>query len=190
MICTIHLTPRCRRPTRGQVSLARLLIDADSTVFTLPSQHFRTDKSIGERAVHITDKHASLSANGLLLMLQSQPTSLVTTSIWRVQEQGEPIREVRHVVQWLLPQRRTSLMTDDTWIWPDVSETPPLSPGDWPVMDITTPPYSRIQRRGLTIIDTRNRHGRLIRRFQTFPLVALAADTFSERIPDTLIPLT
>lgn len=123
-------------------------------------------------------------------MLQSQPTSLITTSIWRVQELGEPIREVRHVVQWLLPQHRTSLMSDDTWIWPDSCELPQISPGDWPVMDITAPPYPHVQRRGLTVIDTRNRHGRLIRRFQTFPLMALAADTISERIPDTLISLT
>jgi len=49
LICSIHLTPRCRRPVKGQVSLSRLVIDADGVEFVLPSRHFRTDSAVNSR---------------------------------------------------------------------------------------------------------------------------------------------
>lgn len=186
MKCSIHLTPRCRRPAKGQVSLSRLMIDADGVEFTLPSRHFRTDSSANSRAVYATDRRASHEACGILLTLKAPTRQLVTTAVWQIHEPGEPVRESRHVVQWLLPEEIQPLISDDTWLWPDRTDTPQLSPGDWPVLDITPPTHARITRRGLTIIDTRSREGRIIRRFQTFPLVALAPETQSVRLPNVL----
>ncbi|ECX6187806.1 TPA: conjugal transfer protein TraV, partial [Escherichia coli] len=37
-MCTIHITPRCRRPARGQVFLKKLEVKGDSFSFTLPSR--------------------------------------------------------------------------------------------------------------------------------------------------------
>ncbi|EHF3753096.1 conjugal transfer protein TraV, partial [Escherichia coli] len=37
---SIHITPRCRRPARGQVFLKTLRVDGDSFSFTLPSACF------------------------------------------------------------------------------------------------------------------------------------------------------
>lgn len=62
-MCSIHLTPRCRRPVKGQVSLSRLVIDADGVEFVLPSRHFRTDSAVNSRAVYATDRRAN--ARGL-----------------------------------------------------------------------------------------------------------------------------
>lgn len=185
----VHLTPRCRRPARGQVCLSRLLLDVDGRHHTLPLHHFRTDSLPGNRAVHASDRRAAPEACGVLLRLPEYPMRIVTTAIWQVDEPGEPSREVRHVVQWLLPSVQTHLLSDDTWLWPDSPDTPPLSSGDRPVMDITPPLYPQIQRRGLTVIDTRNHRGRITRRFQTFPLVSLPPGTFSVRLPDIPIPL-
>lgn len=190
MTCTIHLTPRCRRPARGQVNLLRFIIDADGAQFTLPSRHFRTDSAPGSRAVYATDRRASTDACGVLLTLAEQPDQLVTTAIWRTEVPGESARESRHVVQWLLPAHSACVVSDDTWLWPEHPDTPRLSPGDWPVLDTAPAPFSGITRRGLTIIDTRNREGCIIRRFQTFPLVALAMETRSVRIPACATPLT
>ncbi|CEJ64412.1 IncI1 plasmid conjugative transfer protein TraV [Citrobacter pasteurii] len=81
------------------------------------------------------------------------------------------------------------MLSDDTWLWPEGNDTPQLSPGDWPVLDITPSTHARIARRGLTIIDTRSREGRISRRFQTFPLVALAPDSQSTRLPNVFTPL-
>ncbi|CAH3762509.1 hypothetical protein AN2364V1_4544, partial (plasmid) [Enterobacter cloacae] len=189
LICSIHLTPRCRRPVKGQVSLSRLVIDADGVEFVLPSRHFRTDSAVNSRAVYATDRRATQEACGVLLSLKARPRQLVTTAIWQVNEPGEPVRESRHVVQWLLPENTVAVLTDDTWLWPEGADTPQLSPGDWPVLDITPPAHARITRRGLTIIDTRSREGRISRRFQTFPLVALAPGTQSPRLPDVFTPL-
>ncbi|WP_158087457.1 conjugal transfer protein TraV [Pantoea cypripedii] len=190
MICTIHLTPRCRRPARGQVSLSRLLLDVDGHHYALSSRHFRTDASVGSRAVYASDRRASPEACGVLLGLEEYPARLTTTAIWRVDEPGEPAREARHVVQWMLPDSAQALLSDDTWLWPASEDTPPLSAGDWPVMDITPPLYPQIQRRGLTVIDTRNHRGRISRRYQTFPLAGLPPGTLSVRLPGIITPLT
>lgn len=189
MICAIHLTPRCRRPARGQVSLSRLMIDADGVEYTLPSRHFRTDNAAGSRAVYATDRRASPLACGVLLSIEAPTRQLVTTAVWQVSVPGEPVRESRHVVQWLLPAHIRTVISDDTWLWPDSPDTPQLSPGDWPVLDVVPPPHTRVARRGLTIIDTRNTEGFIRRRFQTFPLVALADPACSTRLPDVLTPL-
>ncbi|ELC6383343.1 conjugal transfer protein TraV [Enterobacter hormaechei] len=188
-MCSIHLTPRCRRPVKGQVRLSRLMIDVDGVEFVLPSRHFRTDSAVNSRAVYATDRRAGEEACGLLLALNAQPRQLVTTAIWQVNEPGEPVRESHHVVQWLLPEATGTVLSDDTWLWPEWSDPPQLSPGDWPVLDITPSAHARIARRGLTIIDTRSREGRISRRFQTFPLVALAPGTQSARLPDVFTPL-
>lgn len=188
-MCSIHLTPRCRRPAKGQVRLSRLLIDVDGVEFVLPSRHFRTDCAVNSRAVYATDCRAPQEACGVLLALNVRPRQLVTTAIWQVQVPGEPVRESRHVVQWLLPEEIRTVLSDDTWLWPAGADTPPLSPGDWPVLDIAPSAHARIARRGLTIIDTRSREGRISRRFQTFPLVALAPGPRSPRLPGVLTPL-
>ena len=185
-MCSIHLTPRCRRPVKGQVSLSRLMIDADGVEYTLPSRHFRTDSAANSRAVYATDRRASPGACGILLMVKTPARQLVTTAVWQIHEPGEPLRESRHVIQWILPAEMQPLVSDDTWLWPDRTDTPQLSPGDWPVLDVIPPAHARIARRGLTIIDTRNKEGRITRRFQTFPLVALAPETQSVRIPDMI----
>lgn len=182
-MCTIHLTPRCRRPDRGQVSLARLVVDTGTDSFTLPSRHFRTDEAPAARSVRATDRRAVSGASGVLLKLTAQPETLVTTAVWRVTQPGEAEREVRHVVQWLLPTKQIGLLSDDTWLWPAGDETPALSPGDWPVMDITPPRHHAIRQRGLTVIDTRNSKGHITRRYQSFPLVEIEAHA-SDRIPD------
>lgn len=186
---SIHLTPRCRRPEKGQVRLSRLMIDVDGVEFVLPSRHFRTDSAVNSRAVYATDRRAPQEACGVLLALKTRPRQLVTTAIWQIYEPDEPVRESRHVVQWLLPENITTVVSDDTWLWPDGADTPQLSPGDWPVLEITTSTHARIARRGLTIIDTRSREGRISRRFQTFPLVALAPGTQSTRLPDVFTTL-
>lgn len=188
-MCSIHLTPRCRRPAKGQVRLSRLLVDVDGVVSVLASRHFRTDSAVNSRAVYATDRRAPQEACGVLLALTARPCQLVTTAIWLVQEPGELMHESRHVVQWLLPEETGTVLSDDTWLWPDGPDTPQLSPGDWPVLDITPSVHARIARRGLTIIDTRSREGRISRRFQTFPLVALPPGTQSTRLPGVLIPL-
>lgn len=136
-----------------------------------------------------TDRRASSGSYGLLLQFPSYPAKLVTTAIWKFEEPGVLPHEARHVVQWLLPQAPSSLLSDDTWLWPESLDTPHLGPGDWPVMDCAHP-YTGIQPRGLTIIDTRNRDGRIVRRFQSFPLVALPTETVPVRIPDVLTLLT
>ena len=182
-MCSIHLTPRCRRPVSGQVSLARLIVDTGTDRFTLPSVHFRTDEAPAARSVRATDKRAVPGASGVLLKLKVQPEFLVTTAIWSVTQPGEAEREVRHVVQWLLPTKRTHLLSDDTWLWPIGDETPALSPGDWPVMDITPPRHHAVRQCGLTVIDTRNSKGHITRRYQSFPLVCIEART-SRSIPD------
>ncbi|MCK7148897.1 hypothetical protein L8P18_21085 [Enterobacter bugandensis] len=130
MMCSIHLTPRCRRPVKGQVSLSRLVIDADGVEFVLPSRNFRTDSAVNSRAVYATDRRATKEACGVLLSLKARPRQLVTTAIWQVNEPGEPVRESRHVVQWLLPENTGAVLTDDTWLWPEGADTPQLSPGD------------------------------------------------------------
>lgn len=186
---SIHLTPRCRRPTKGQVRLSRLMIDIDGVEFFLPSRHFRTENAVNSRAVYATDRRAPQGACGVLLALKARPRQLVTTAIWQVNKPGEPVRESRHVVQWLLPEDTGTVLSDDTWLWPEWADTPQLSPGDWPVLDITPSAHVRIARRGLTIIDTRSREGHISRRFQTFPLVALAPDTQSDRLPNVFTPL-
>lgn len=188
-MCSIHLTPRCRRPAKGQVCLSRLMIDADGVEYSLPSRHFRTDSAVNSRAVYATDRRASPDACGIVLTLNTPARQLVTTAVWQIYEPGEPVRESRHVVQWLLPAETRSMMSDDTWLWPDRTDRPQLSPGDLPVLDVTPSTHARIARRGLTIIDTRSREGRITRRFQTFPLVALEPETQSVRLPDVLTPL-
>lgn len=182
-MCSIHLTPRCRRPVSGQVSLARLIVDTGTERFTLPSVHFRTDEAPAARSVRATDRRAVTGASGVLLKLTVQPETLVTTAIWRVTQPGEAVREVRHVVQWLLPTKRSHLLSDDTWLWPIDDETPALSPGDWPVMDTTAPRHHAVRQCGLTIIDTRNPKGLITRRYQSFPLVGIEAQT-PNSIPD------
>lgn len=186
MICAIHLTPRCRRPARGQVSLTRLMIDADGVEYALPSRHFRTDNAPDSRAVYATDRRASTEACGVLLSFEAPTRQLVTTAVWEVLEPGEPARESRHVVQWLLPGNTMPVISDDTWLWPDRPDTPQLSPGDWPVLDVRPPAHARVARRSLTIIDTRSPEGLIRRRFQTFPLVALEPGISSPRLPDVL----
>lgn len=150
---------------------------------TLPSRHFRTDDAPAARSVRATDRRAGPGASGILLKLPEQPETLVTTAIWLVTQPGEVQREVRHVVQWLLPTTPCDVLSDDTWLWPAGDETPALSSGDWPVMDITSPRHRTVRRCGLTVIDTRNAQGHITRRYQSFPLVGIE-DRTSGRIPD------
>jgi len=158
-------------------------VDIGTERFTLQSVHFRTDAAPAARSVKATDRRAVPGTSGILLKLAKQPDMLVTTAIWRVTQPGEAEREVRHVVQWLLPTKRHPLLTDDTWLWPVNDETPALSPGDWPVMDIMPPQHHVVRQRGLTVIDTRNSKGHITRRYQSFPLVGIEARTPSS-IPD------
>ena len=188
-MCAIHLTPRCRRPARGQVSLCRLVIDADGEEYSLGSRHFRTDSAPASRTVCATDRRASPEAFGVLLSMKAPTRQLVTTAIWEVLVPGEPVRESRHVVHWLLPATVGQLISSDTWLWPESPDKPQLSPGDWPVLDVTPPAHPRVARCGLTIIDNRNATGFIRRRFQTFPLVTVAPDMRSPRLPDVLTPL-
>ncbi|HFV5068927.1 TPA: conjugal transfer protein TraV, partial [Escherichia coli] len=81
----------------------------------------------------------------------------------------------------------TALMSDNTWLWPDVHGTPALTAGDWPVMESDTPTLKRVKRRTFTLIDNRNRQGWITRRFQCFPLAPLP-ESLSHRVPDILYP--
>jgi len=165
------------------------MIDADGVEYSLPSRHFRTDSAPGSRAVYATDRRASPEACGILLSLEAPASQLFTTAVWQILIPGEPVRESRHVVQWLLPADTGAVMSDDTWLWPEHPDTPQLSPGDWPVLDIAPSSHTRVARRALTIIDNRSKEGFIRRRFQTFPLVALAPDVNSPRLPEILTPL-
>lgn len=180
---TFHLTPRCHRPVRGQVSLSRFQIDTGTTVLTLPSKLFRLDMAPNPRVVYATDRLSGKGV-GLCLHLPVSPESLTTTAYWAVQIPGEQEFMVTHIIQWILPSFSSQVtLTDDVWLWPNSPDTPSLKPGDRPVMDIST--QTVMNRKSLTIIDTIGPKERLTRRFQHFPL-ALAERNLS-RLPDTVI---
>ncbi|EBB9733611.1 TPA: IncI1-type conjugal transfer protein TraV, partial [Escherichia coli] len=54
-MCTIHITPRCRRPARGQVFLKKLEVKGDSFSFTLPSRVFRLHPAPNPRVIYASD---------------------------------------------------------------------------------------------------------------------------------------
>ncbi|EAO8183427.1 conjugal transfer protein TraV [Salmonella enterica] len=186
---TIHITPRCRRPVRGQVFLKRLRVEGDRFSFSLPSSCFRLVPACNPRVLYATDTRAAETARGVRLLLPEKTDRLFTTAIWQVTLPGEPAFDVLHVIQWLLPLPLAALMSDDTWLWAAVPDAPALSPGDWPVME--PDPSSlfprRIRRRSFSVIDTRNSRGYIIRRFQTFPLAPLPPEGKYESLPDVVI---
>ncbi|EFW1345748.1 TPA: conjugal transfer protein TraV, partial [Escherichia coli] len=53
---SIHITPRCRRPARGQVFLKTLRVDGDSFSFTLPSACFTLRPSPNPRVIFASDR--------------------------------------------------------------------------------------------------------------------------------------
>lgn len=179
---TIHLTPRCHRPVRGQVSLNRFQIDTGTNMLTLPSKYFRLDMAPNPRVVYATD-HRSGKGTGFCLHFTECPESLITTAYWAVQIPGELEIIVTHIIQWILPSCSQLTLTDDVWLWPESSDTPQLSPGDRPVMDISAPVV--MKKKSLTIIDTFGPKNRLTRRFQNFPLAP--AERNLSRLPDTII---
>ncbi|EBP0240601.1 conjugal transfer protein TraV [Salmonella enterica] len=186
---TIHITPRCRRPVRGQVFLKRLHVEGDGFSFSLPSSRFRLVQAANPRVLYATDTRATEKARGVRLLLPEKTDRLFTTAIWQVTVPGEPAFDVCHVIQWLLPFPLAALMSDDTWLWAAVPDAPALSAGDWPVMepDPSSMFPRRIRRRSFSVIDNRNHRGYIIRRFQTFPLAPLPPEGDYESLPDVVI---
>lgn len=101
---TIHITPRCRRPVRGQVFLKRLRVEGDRFSFSLPSSCFRLVPACNPRVLYATDTRAAETARGIRLLLPEKTDRLFTTAIWQVTLPGEPAFDVLHVIQWLLPR--------------------------------------------------------------------------------------
>ncbi|EFG8940985.1 IncI1-type conjugal transfer protein TraV, partial [Escherichia coli] len=152
-MCTIHITPRCRRPARGQVFLKKLEVKGDSFSFTLPSRVFRLHPAPNPRVIYASDARTQGKVTGMRLLLPSSTDELITTAIWQVSVPDEAPFDVQHVIQWILPSPLASLMSDDTWLWPSVPGTPALSAGDWPVMDTDPSTLRRVRRRSFSIID-------------------------------------
>lgn len=184
---SIHITPRCRRPARGQVFLKTLRVDGDSFSFTLPSACFTLRPSPNPRVIFASDRRADGEMSGIRLALPGETGTLITTATWQVNVPERPPFDIQHVIHWLLPAPLTALMSDNTWLWPDVPGTPALTAGDWPVMESDTPTLKRVKRRTFTLIDNRNRQGWITRRFQCFPLAPLPG-SLSHRVPDILYP--
>ena len=61
---SIHITPRCRRPARGQVFLKTLRVDGDSFSFTLPSACFTLRPSPNPRVIFASDRRADGEMSG------------------------------------------------------------------------------------------------------------------------------
>ncbi|HIC1790480.1 TPA: conjugal transfer protein TraV [Escherichia coli] len=183
----IHITPRCRRPARGQIFLKALTVKGDSFSFTLPSRYFRQHAAPNPRMIYASDARTQEKVTGICLVLPDHTDVLVTTAIWQVFVPDEMPFDVQHVVQWILPSPLAPLMSDDTRLWPPAPGTPTLSAGDWPVMDTDQSTLQRVRRRSFTIIDNRNRKGYITRRFQCFPLAPLPADGKYESLPDLVI---
>ncbi|EIL9416781.1 IncI1-type conjugal transfer protein TraV, partial [Salmonella enterica] len=125
-MCTIHITPRCRRPARGQVFLKKLEVKGDSFSFTLPSRVFRLHPAPNPRVIYASDARTQGKVTGMRLLLPSSTDELITTAIWQVSVPDEAPFDVQHVIQWILPSPLASLMSDDTWLWPSVPGTPAL----------------------------------------------------------------
>ncbi|EGW1443761.1 conjugal transfer protein TraV [Salmonella enterica] len=119
-MCTIHITPRCRRPARGQVFLKKLEVKGDSFSFTLPSRVFRLHPAPNPRVIYASDARTQGKVTGMRLLLPSSTDELITTAIWQVSVPDEAPFDVQHVIQWILPSPLASLMSDDTWLWPSV----------------------------------------------------------------------
>ena len=64
---SIHITPRCRRPARGQVFLKTLRVDGDSFSFTLPSACFTLRPSPNPRVIFASDRRADGEMSGVRL---------------------------------------------------------------------------------------------------------------------------
>ncbi|ELM4513654.1 IncI1-type conjugal transfer protein TraV [Salmonella enterica subsp. enterica serovar Infantis] len=186
-MCTIHITPRCRRPARGQVFLKKLEVKGDSFSFTLPSRVFRLHPAPNPRVIYAADARTQGKVTGMRLLLPSSTDELITTAIWQVSVPDEAPFDVQHVIQWILPSPLASLMSDDTWLWPSVPGTPALSAGDWPVMDTDPSTLRRVRRRSFSIIDNRNRKGYITRRYQCFPLAPLPEDRKYDSLPDLVL---
>ncbi|GHL78538.1 hypothetical protein ECZU34_62860 [Escherichia coli] len=62
---SIHITPRCRRPARGQVFLKTLRVDGDSFSFTLPSACFTLRPSPNPRVIFASDRRADGEMSGI-----------------------------------------------------------------------------------------------------------------------------
>ncbi|EAC0266437.1 TPA: conjugal transfer protein TraV [Salmonella enterica subsp. enterica serovar Newport] len=188
-MCTIHITPRCRRPARGQIFLKKLKVDGDSFSFSLPSRHFRLNPAPSPRVMYATDARAQAQekASGIRLVLPGKTERLITTAIWQVTIPDIPEFDALHVIQWILPSPLAPLMSDNTWLWPAIPGAPALSAGDWPVMDTDPSTLRRVRRRSFSVIDTRNRKGYITRRFQCFPLAPLPPEGNYDCIPDFVI---
>ncbi|EFE4212517.1 conjugal transfer protein TraV, partial [Escherichia coli] len=139
------------------------------------------------RVIFASDRRADGEMSGIRLALPGETGTLITTATWQVNVPERPPFDIQHVIHWLLPAPLTALMSDNTWLWPDVPGTPALTAGDWPVMESDTPTLKRVKRRTFTLIDNRNRQGWITRRFQCFPLAPLP-ESLSHRVPDILYP--
>ncbi|HAI2909464.1 TPA: conjugal transfer protein TraV, partial [Escherichia coli] len=120
---SIHITPRCRRPARGQVFLKTLRVDGDSFSFTLPSACFTLRPSPNPRVIFASDRRADGEMSGIRLALPGETGTLITTATWQVNVPERPPFDIQHVIHWLLPAPLTALMSDNTWLWPDVPGT-------------------------------------------------------------------
>ena len=77
---SIHITPRCRRPARGQVFLKTLRVDGDSFSFTLPSACFTLRPSPNPRVIFASDRRADGEMSGIRLALPGETGRLTCRS--------------------------------------------------------------------------------------------------------------
>ncbi|HFO7914601.1 TPA: conjugal transfer protein TraV, partial [Escherichia coli] len=108
---SIHITPRCRRPARGQVFLKTLRVDGDSFSFTLPSACFTLRPSPNPRVIFASDRRADGEMSGIRLALPGETGTLITTATWQVNVPERPPFDIQHVIHWLLPAPLTALMS-------------------------------------------------------------------------------
>ncbi|QXD00997.1 conjugal transfer protein TraV [Klebsiella sp. PL-2018] len=185
----IHLTPRCRRPPDGVVRLDGLWLHTAQANYAVSVRSTRLAPATTPLVLEVVSARPSATPAALRLKLRDWPQTLLTTARWQVTLPHAAPVLITHVVHWLLPATPAPVLTDDTWLWHLSPDAPRISPGDWPRMDVLATAQRRPRRCSLSVIDTLDRSGIIVRRYQAFPLAPLTDDCLPSGVPFTpLVP--